>query len=73
MRQVCVAAILALVVGCNGPTTPTPRASQPDAAPLRVLMLTATAGFRHDSISTAREVMNTLADVFGRYTERPVI
>jgi type 1 glutamine amidotransferase len=61
MRQVRVAAVLALAVGCNGPTTPTPRPSQPDAAPFRVLMLTATAGFRHDSISTAREVLNTLA------------
>jgi len=61
MRQACVIAIVALAVGCNSPTTPTPRPSQPNVAPFRVLMLTATAGFRHDSIATAREVMNTLA------------
>ena len=30
-------------------------------APVRVLMLTATAGFRHDAIPTARQVMSSLA------------
>ena len=60
MRRVCVAAILALAVGCNATTTPT-GPSPPNVAPVRVLMLTATAGFRHDSIATARDVMNTLA------------
>ena len=37
------------------PTEPAP------ANPARVLMLTATAGFRHDSIATARQVMANLA------------
>jgi len=39
------------------PTTPTPVAS---STPVRVLMLTATAGFRHDSIPTAREVLTSI-------------
>jgi type 1 glutamine amidotransferase len=30
-------------------------------APVRILMLTATAGFRHDSIATAQQVMTSLA------------
>jgi type 1 glutamine amidotransferase len=40
------------------PTSPSPI---PGAAPIRVLMLTATAGFRHDSIAVAREVMTSVA------------
>ena len=34
---------------------------------VRVLMLTATAGFRHDSIPAAREVMSTLATTSGGF------
>src|ERR1700704_3058659 len=39
--------------------------------PIRVLMLTATAGFRHDSIAAARDVMMTVAtgDLTGTATE----
>ncbi len=37
-------------------------------APIRVLMLTATAGFRHDSIDTARQVMSNLASSSGEMT-----
>lgn len=37
-------------------------------APARVLMLTATAGFRHDSIATARQVMAGLAASTGEFT-----
>jgi uncharacterized protein len=45
------------------PTMPTPpAASQPS---IRVLMLTATAGFRHDSIPTAREVMTSIGPANG--------
>lgn len=36
-----------------------------DAEGVRVLMFTKTAGFRHDSISTSKEVMQALADTFG--------
>jgi type 1 glutamine amidotransferase len=36
--------------------------------PVRVLMLTATAGFRHDSITTARDVMASLAAAGGEFT-----
>ena len=58
---------LLLVVGaCSSGRTPA--APGPSGAPLnqssapsRVLMLTATAGFRHDSIGTARTVMADLA------------
>jgi type 1 glutamine amidotransferase len=34
-------------------------------------MLTATAGFRHDSIATARQVMTTLANTSGEFTVTP--
>ena len=46
-------------MGCSVP--PTPNEPSPPAAPVRVLMLTATAGFRHDSLDTAVQVMNTMA------------
>lgn len=65
MRQACL--ILALIVfgackeSSSTPAAPTPPASAPATAAIRVLMLTATAGFRHDSIATARDVMSTLA------------
>ena len=36
--------------------------------PVRVLMLTATAGFRHDSIETARQVLAGLAATSGEFT-----
>src|SRR5574341_1865442 len=61
MRQVCAAAILALacILGCKESSS-TPSAPTPSGPPIRVLMLTATAGFRHDTIDTARDVMNRL-------------
>jgi type 1 glutamine amidotransferase len=73
MRQAWLIVALACVCACrnssSAPTTPTP------AGPtVRVLMLTATAGFRHDSIATARDVMNTLGfavtatEDLGRFT-----
>ena len=37
-------------------------------APVRVLMLTATAGFRHDAIATAREAMTAAAAAAGDVT-----
>lgn len=65
MRQACVILALACSFGCkessSTPSSPTPTASAPTTPAIRVLMLTATAGFRHDSIATAREVLSTLA------------
>jgi type 1 glutamine amidotransferase len=48
------------------PSTTTITAAPPTVAPIRVLMLTATAGFRHDSIPAARA---TLAAVASRTTD----
>ena len=62
--------IVGLISGCSSSqpsTAPTP-VSPGAAAPVRVLMLTATAGFRHDSIDTARTVMASLASSSGEFT-----
>jgi len=40
---------------------PSPTPASPPAAPVRVLMVTATAGFRHDSIPAARAAVAALA------------
>ena len=65
-----------ITLGCSSPSSPvqaTPQATSttttvpPPAQPVRVLMLTATAGFRHDSIPTARSVVAALASS-GGYT-----
>jgi hypothetical protein len=57
MKRAAVTGLLAIVVACSSGRTPT----APDVPPpVRVLMLTATAGFRHDAIGTARQVMTTL-------------
>jgi type 1 glutamine amidotransferase len=65
LRQACVILALACACACkessSTPTAPTPTPNAPTTPAIRVLMLTATAGFRHDSIATAREVMSTLA------------
>jgi type 1 glutamine amidotransferase len=62
MRQAALILLIAAVTGCGGtsatPTTPTPTPSGPT---VRVLMLTATAGFRHDAIDTARSVLTSVA------------
>jgi type 1 glutamine amidotransferase len=62
---------IALIAGCSGASpagpAPAPGASTP-SAPVRVLMLTATAGFRHDSIPVARQVMAALAASSGNFT-----
>jgi type 1 glutamine amidotransferase len=41
----------------------------PGVAPIRVLMLTATAGFRHDSIPAARDVMMSVGELTVTATE----
>jgi type 1 glutamine amidotransferase len=48
---------------CGTPASPTPAATS--GAPIRVLMLTATAGFRHDSIPAAREALIGLGPANG--------
>lgn len=53
--SVCVAFAAACA---HTPTAPTQPAAS--ATPIRVLMLTATAGFRHDSIATAREALTSI-------------
>jgi type 1 glutamine amidotransferase len=56
-----VAVIALCAAACaRSPVAPTP-VTTPGGAPIRVLMLTATAAFRHDSIVTAREVVAGLA------------
>jgi type 1 glutamine amidotransferase len=61
-------ALTVVISGCTssqpGPSGPTP----PGTTPVRVLMLTATAGFRHDSIPTAIQVMASLAASAGEFT-----
>ena len=60
MRQAWLIVALVCVCGCKQntatPVSPTPPTNGSSA--IRVLMLTATAGFRHDAIATAREVMS---------------
>ena len=61
-----------VVAGCSAgsPAPPSSGVTQPttQGSPVRVLMLTATKGFRHDSISVAREVMGGLAASTGTFT-----
>jgi type 1 glutamine amidotransferase len=54
------------VAACSArsPLAPSP----PAETPIRVLMLTTTAGFRHDAIGTAREVMTSAAVGAGQFT-----
>jgi len=62
-------ALLGMFLGAEacsstGPTTP----GGTTASPIRVLMLTATAGFRHGSIETARQVVRSLATTPGEFS-----
>jgi cytochrome c len=61
-RDAVVVVALLVVGACSGASLPTPTAlpTQP-TSPVRVLMLTATRGFRHDSIPAANDVMKGLA------------
>ena len=59
MRRVLLC-LLVLATGCSSSKTPASPGA-PTGPPTRVLMLTTTAGFRHDSIPTARQVMATLS------------
>ena len=60
MRQACLTALLVCAIACESHDSRAPAAPTPTGPAIRVLMLTATAGFRHDSIATAREVVNSL-------------
>jgi type 1 glutamine amidotransferase len=60
-----VAAML-LTAACSSDSSPAAPSTTAPAA--RVLMLTATAGFRHDSIPAARQVMSSLAASTGEFT-----
>ena len=58
MRRYGVVAVTLVLSACSSsqPTGPAPGGG----SPVRVLMVTATAGFRHDSISAARQVVPAL-------------
>ena len=60
-----LAAVLIIVCGCSSGRTPVSPGSHD---PVRVLVVTATAGFRHDSIATARQVLATAAASTGDLT-----
>lgn len=55
-------ALLASALACAQDRTPTAPNNASAPPPVRVLMVTATSGFRHDSISTAQQVMRSLAN-----------
>lgn len=59
--------LLAGACGSSHPTLPTGSSPVGPAARARVLMVTATAGFRHDSIPAARQVMSSLAASSGAF------
>jgi type 1 glutamine amidotransferase len=62
MMRAALAGCLVVVAACSSGRTPTaPGPGSGGGTSIRVLMLTATAGFRHDSIATARQVMTGVA------------
>jgi type 1 glutamine amidotransferase len=71
--SIVLSVIAILLVGCDDERTPT-GADPPVGAPMptrsavRVLMLTATAGFRHDAIPVAQQVMSAMAASSGEFT-----
>jgi uncharacterized protein len=64
-RAVVVGLLLACGA-CGSGTVPNGPSGQP--SPVRLLVLTATAGFRHDSIATARQVLASLGSSSGEFT-----
>jgi type 1 glutamine amidotransferase len=66
-----IVAPLLVCLGCSSQPAATPNPNTPSGSnprPVRVLMLTATAGFRHDSIGTARQVLSGLSTSTGAFT-----
>ena len=74
MRRIAVGAVVLnlaiLAMRCSSAVTtdPPPGPTPPGTSPLRVLVVTATAGFRHDSIAAARQTIQTLATQTGTFT-----
>ena len=73
MRTLAALCVLVIAGGCS--SNGAPAAPEPVSEPLNqagpriaVLMLTATAGFRHDSIGTARTVMTDLGSASREFT-----
>ncbi len=67
--QLAITTLLVLTLwGCSSDSTAPTTGPRTTATPVRVLMLTATAGFRHDSIATARQVMTALGISSGEFT-----
>jgi uncharacterized protein len=65
-----IVVLLFACLACSSPSPPmAPTGSTP--GPVRVLMLTATAGFRHDSIATARQVLTSVGASSGEFTVTP--
>jgi type 1 glutamine amidotransferase len=64
LRLATSCVLVALVAACS-PTPVAPTPSAPAGPAIRVLMLTATAGFRHDSIATARDVLSAIGSANG--------
>jgi uncharacterized protein len=62
VRVILVGVALALAAGCRSQTMPS------DTAPVRVLFFSATAGFRHDSIASARTALASLASSTGEFS-----
>lgn len=67
-RAACGVVLLLAGAACSGGSRPSPAPTPGSAAPVRVLMLTATAGFRHESIAAARQVVPALGAATGEFT-----
>lgn len=67
----CVALIVGACSPERAPSAPSSVAEQSGGMATRVLMLTATAGFRHDSIATARQVLTTIGASSREFTVTP--
>ena len=63
-----VCAALAADCGSAPPVSPSPDPPAGAATPIRVLMITATAAFRHESIPAARSAVRSLAAQSGAFT-----
>ena len=67
MRALVLVALTLALGGCPGAKAPaSPSAGNEQR--IRVLMLTATSGFRHDSIAAARQAMSALAAGSGEFS-----
>lgn len=67
--RLLVIALAFILLACGSPATPTQPPPTPGGGvtPARVLLFTATTGYRHDSIATAKQVMTTLATSTGEF------